>query len=663
MCGIAGAVIPRGRSAEELERIARGMATALRHRGPDDAGTWLDEAAGVAFAHRRLAIVDLSPTGHQPMASASGRFVVVFNGEIYNFRDLRQELETTGAAFRGTSDTEVLLAGMDRWGVRGTIERSVGMFAIAVWDRAERTLTLVRDRLGEKPLLVARMPYGLAFASELRAFEALPGWSWDVDPDAVAGLLRFGYIPEQFAIDRKVHRVLPGHLHVIRLDGGGALAEAAEPYWDVQDAIAETKVPDAPEAAVDELERLLIQSLQGQRIADVPLGSFLSGGIDSSTVTAVLQKVSPAPVRTFSIGFEEAEYDESGFARAVADHIGCAHTEFRVSATEALRTIDQLADIYDEPFADPSQVPTFLVSRLARQAVTVCLSGDGGDELFGGYNRYFWTHRWGGKLLMLPRPVRSAMGQAAGWAVQAMPDDVVRRLVGGRVGAGGAPLQNPRGKLHKAIAMLQIDDPVTRYSQLTACVSDPAALIEPEVRDHSPDADLRAMTGRWGELFGSMMWDIVGYLPGDQLMRVDRASMAVSLEMRAPLLDHRVAAFAVAATRAFGERKVSAQPKWLLREVLYRHVPRELVERPKMGFSIPLARWLRVELRDWAEALLAPSALAAHGLFRPAAVRALWTEHLDGHADHNRALWSVLMFQQWHEAARSRRASEAGVLS
>ncbi|MCC7032961.1 MAG: asparagine synthase (glutamine-hydrolyzing) [Acidobacteria bacterium] len=654
MCGIAGLVTRDARP--DLAEVVTGMATRLRHRGPDDSGIWVDSSGRFAMSHRRLAVVDLSPTGHQPMISHSGRHVLAFNGEIYNFRALRCELTRAGAAFRGTSDTEVLLAGIERWGMRETVQRSVGMFALAAWDTHARVLTLARDRMGEKPLFVARLPWGLAFASELRAFEALPGWRYDVDPRALASLLRFGYIVESGCIDRKVGRLLPGTLQRVRADdvAAGTAPAPAEAYWSLQLAIESTEVPRRPQDAVEHLAGLLRDSLEGQRIADVPLGSFLSGGIDSSVITAVLQRVSAGPVRTFSIGFDIEDYDESSFARAVADHLGCQHTEYRVSAADALGVVHDLPDVFDEPFADPSQVPTILVSRLARRAVTVCLSGDGGDELFGGYNRYFWSGRWGKRFASLPRPVRAAVGGAGGVALQTMPDSLLRLIVSRQVGSGST--QNPRGKLEKALSMLRLDDPVQRYSQLTRII-DPDELLQPAVGDLGTDGELARLVAVYGEVFGAMVSDIEGYLPGDQLVRVDRASMSVGLELRAPLLDHRVAAFAVAATRAFGEERLAAEPKWLLREVLYRHVPRALVDRPKMGFSIPLHRWLRVELREWAESLLTPDALERSQLLSVARVRRLWTEHLGGMADHGRALWSVLMFQQWSDAARRRQVS------
>jgi asparagine synthase (glutamine-hydrolysing) len=653
MCGIAG-ILTR-ESTPNLPAMAADMASLLRHRGPDDSGVWADPTGRCALAHRRLSIVDLSPTGHQPMLSHSRRYVVSFNGEIYNFRALRQELSAGGVAFQGRSDTEVLLEGIERWGFRETLQRTVGMFALAVWDNRDQTLMLARDRMGEKPLLVAHLPWGLAFASEMRAFEALPEWRYEVEPAALASLLRFGYIVETLSIDRKVKRLPPATFASIPAERvtTGAAPPRPEPYWSLQEAVAATVVPDAPTAAVDELERLLRDSLEGQRIADVPLGAFLSGGVDSSVVTGVLQSLSTDPVRTFSIGFDEDEYDESSFARAVADHLHCRHTEFRVSPTDALSVVLQLADIFDEPFADPSQVPTILVSRLARQAVTVCLSGDGGDELFGGYNRYFWSGRWGKRFASLPKPLRSAIGGAGDLALQTVPDTMLRMLVSRQVGSGAT--QNPRGKVEKALAMLRLDDPVQRYSQLTRII-DPDALLQQPAAGLDGDDALGATMALYGEVFGAMISDIEGYLPGDQLVRVDRASMSVSLELRAPLLDHRVAAFGVAATRAFGDARLAAEPKWLLRHVLYRHVPRTLVDRPKMGFSIPLHRWLRVELRDWAESLLADAALQRSGLLSAEAVRALWRQHLDGTADHSRPLWSVLMFQQWAESARTRRA-------
>ena len=638
MCGIAGLWdVSASTTADELRRLTTAMADSLVHRGPDDDGVWLDETAGIGLGQRRLSIVDLSPAGHQPMVSANGRFVIVYNGEVYSHEELRPELAALGIGFRGHSDTEVILEAIAAWGVERTVARLIGMFAIALWDRQDRTLTLIRDRLGIKPVYWRWDGKRLLFGSELKALRADAGWSPEVDQQAVASYLRHNYIPAPRSIYRGVRKLEPGRILTIR-----AGAEPVErQYWDAR-AVARDGLA-APFALsdrelTDQLEALLKDAVGRRMIADVPLGAFLSGGIDSSLVVALMQAQSTSRVKSFSIGFEEAGYDEAPHAKAVAAHLGTEHTELYVSSAHALETIPRLADWYDEPFADSSQIPTFLVSEMTRRHVTVALSGDGGDELFAGYNRYFLGAELWRKLGWLPGPVRRGVAGL----IDAVPTGGWDRL------AALLPrrLRPPQAgdKAKKFADILGLADAGAVYRRLVSQWEHPERLLPGVTEPRGPLWD-EAMAGEFPDLVSRMqVLDIMTYLPDDILTKVDRASMAVALEARVPILDHRVVEFA--ARLPLSARIRDGQGKWLLRQVLDRHVPRALIERPKMGFGIPIDSWLRGPLRDWSESLLDPADLAQAGL-DPTPIRQCWHEHLSGNRNWQYRIWTILMLQAW----------------
>jgi asparagine synthase (glutamine-hydrolysing) len=642
MCGIAGFW-----GGPTNPAIAERMAARLETRGPDDAGVWTDAGAGLALAHRRLSILDLSPAGHQPMHSPCGRYVLVYNGEIYNHRDLRKDLERESGAFdwRGHSDTETLLAALRHWGVPGALERVNGMFAFALWDAAERTLFLARDRMGEKPLYYGRSGETFLFGSELKALTAHPAWRGEVDRDALALYLRHNYVPAPWSIYRGIAKLPPAHYVAIR-ENGRAVGEPVC-YWDLG-RVAEAGVAAAegtPQALTDELDTLLRDAVRRRMAADVPLGAFLSGGYDSTTVAALMQAQSERPVRTFSIGFHEAGYNEAEHAKAVAAHLGTEHTELYVTPEEAMAVIPRLPAIYDEPFSDSSQIPTFLVSQLARRHVTVSLSGDGGDELFCGYNRHIVGPGTWARASRLPRPLRRGLG----WGVDRMAKRDVQRWVNALPGKWRIP--NVANKLEKLGQALGARGGLDFYRSLASHWKDPASLVpgasEPDTLLTQPER-LPMLPG----LRERMMYlDQMTYLPDDILTKVDRASMAVSLEARVPLLDHRLVEFAWRVPTAYKYR--NGQGKWLLRQVLYRYVPQQLMDRPKMGFGVPIEHWLRGPLREWAEELLNERRLREEGFFDPAPVRNMWQEHVSGKRRWHYYLWDVLMFQAWLEKSKT----------
>jgi len=628
MCGIAGMWMPEVGASDALvgEMIVR-----LGHRGPDSTGRWQGSVDTPSLGQARLAIVDLSEQGSQPMHSASGRYTITYNGEIYNHLALRDALGPH--AWRGHSDTETLIEAIDAWGLDKALQRSVGMFAIALWDHRERTLTLVRDRLGEKPLYIARTARGLAFASELKALTLVPDVDLGVDEEAVALYLQLGNVPAPLSIYRGIRKLEPAHRITFRSPTAGAVAER---YWDP--TVAAGSVDDcSDEEALERFESLLMDSVRGQLLADVPLGSFLSGGVDSSLITSMMQRASSTRVRSFSIGFAEAEFDESVQARAVADHVGTDHTELHVTASDALELIPTIPDVYDEPFADASQIPTLLLAQLTRRHVTVALSGDGGDELFGGYTRYLAANRLWPLLQRIPAPLRSGAASLL-TAVPARWWDGVNAIRGRHDSANTTTALAE--KLHKLAGLIGAPDWSAAYRAAIVHWDNPSTLMGRPARGvqlAAPTADTLAEQ--------MMRWDILGYLPDDILVKVDRATMRHSLEARTPLLDHRIVEFALAQPLS---RKIrNRESKWLMRQLLYRHVPRSLIERPKKGFTLPLGTWLRGPLREWASDMLSPSALKAAGWLESVPVQRAWQEHLSGLRNNQQRLWILLMLQAW----------------
>ena len=644
MCGITGFFSRRELDPTEAHETVIAMADTVAHRGPDDAGGWVDGTAGIALGHRRLSIVDLSPNGHQPMASESGRWVISFNGEIYNFPALRQELEALGHRFRGHCDTEVLLAGVEQWGVHKALERFNGMFAFALWDRADRVLHLARDRAGEKPLYYGWMGDTLVFGSELKSLRRHPAFRAEIDRDALVLFLCYAYIPAPHSIYRNICKLLPGS--VVSISAADP-HPAPVPYWSAKEVVERATADPfrgTPDEAVGELDSLLRDAVAMRMVADVPLGAFLSGGIDSSTVVALMQAQSVRPVRTFTIGFAEAGYNEAQHAAAVARHLGTDHTELYVTPSEAMTVIPRLPTMYDEPFADASQIPTHLVSALARKDVTVSLSGDAGDELFGGYNRHTWGARIWRRVGWMPRPARHAV--AAG--LTAVPPRSWKALFKflGPVLPGA--IRTRHDAVHKVARVLGAKTADALYVGLASQWSVPESVV---LGAGGVPPTILSDAAAWPTVpdfaHRMMFLDLVTYLPDDILAKVDRAAMAVSLETRLPLLDPRVIEFAWRLPLSMKVRGTVG--KWALRQVLDRYVPRALVDRPKMGFGVPIGTWLRGPLRDWAESLLDETRLRDEGFFDPRPVRARWGEHLSTAFDRQYDLWNVLMFQAWLE--------------
>jgi asparagine synthase (glutamine-hydrolysing) len=658
MCGIAGFLDATSSSSDErLVSIGRSMASVLAHRGPDDEGAWADAAAGIVLAHRRLSILDLTAEGHQPMQSADGRYVVSFNGEIYNWPELRSELETRSHPFRGRSDTEVLLAAIVEWGLLPALERFNGMFAAAVWDCRDRRLHLFRDRFGEKPLYYGWSGQRFVFGSELKSIVAcLEGGTLPVDRQTLALYLRYGHVPRTHCIYRGLAKVPPGAIVSVSPERCGEVEERR--FWsacDVAERATERRVGGPPEEkeVLEELHRALLDSVRIRMVADVPLGAFLSGGIDSSTIVALMQAQSARPVKTFTIGFLDDTYDEAAYARAVAKHLGTEHTELYVSGDDALTVVPNLPRIYDEPFADSSQIPTCLVSQLARRSVTVGLSGDGGDELFGGYSRYRIAERVWRTVGWMPWRARTAVA-----AIAATSPGVVWAAARRVLAARGLHVRHrdPASALRAISRLLRAEDAADLYRRLMTgggegLVGSVIGAQEPAlwpVEDESP-ARIRHIVQRM------MLWDTVAYLPDDILTKVDRASMAVGLEARVPFLDPRV--FEIAWRLPPEVKNRGGPSKWPVRRVLERYVPRELVDRPKMGFGVPLASWLRGPLREWAHDLLGPQRLERQGLLQPGPITSMLTEHTTGTRDLHHELWPGLVFQAWLDATGVRASS------
>jgi len=644
MCGIAGFWQTKRGSEHPLETLGR-MGAALAHRGPDDSGTFHDGATGVGLAFRRLSILDLSPEGHQPMFSASGRYVIVFNGEVYNYEEIRTELGPQ--RWRGHSDTEVMLEAFERWGVESTARRFVGMFAIALWDRTESKLHLIRDRLGIKPLYYGHVGGDFVFASELKAIWQYPDFGSEIDRDVLALYLRHNYVPSPHCIYKGLCKLRPGH--ILMLSSAGA-QPALHPFWSAKDVAREglqSPFGGSDLEAIDQLHKKLLEAVRLRMIADVPLGAFLSGGIDSSTVVALMQAQSSRPVKTFTIGFHEDGYNEATHAKSVAAHLGTDHTELYLTARDALDVVPLLPLMYDEPFSDSSQIPTYLVSKLARSEVTVSLSGDGGDELFGGYNRYLRTRSIWNLLKRFPRPVRKASAAL----LQAVPPAGIDRVFGLLRPLVPQEMRLPAtgDKIRKLANYLSMENLDAIYLHALTDWDDPSQIA---LNSHEPATvlDSIAQTAWLPNIEEIMMLtDLLNYLPDDILTKVDRASMAVSLEARVPLLDHRVVEFAWKLPLHFKIRNGTS--KWIFRQILYKYVPREIIERPKMGFDVPIDNWLRGPLRQWAEDLLSESSLGRHGLFDTRPIRTKWAEHLSGTRNWQYLLWDVLVFQDWFRNA------------
>lgn len=644
MCGIAGFLTSAIESEFDMKAVVARMADQLVHRGPDDSGAWADSHVGIALGHRRLSILDLSPDGHQPMHSESGRYVIVFNGEVYNFKELRSTLESKGHRFRGHSDTEVMLAAMEQWGVDEALFHFNGMFSFAVWDRAERQLHLVRDRLGEKPLYYGWMGQTFMFGSELKALVAHPDFNREINRDALALYLRYNCIPAPHSIYRNINKLPPGtkltlgpsNIHCMHWPSA---------YWSAEETFRqglEKPFQGTDEEAIACLETLLRDSVKMRMVADVPLGAFLSGGVDSSVVVSLMQQLSARPVKTFAIGFYDEAYDEAKYAAAVARHLGTDHTEFYVSAEEAMKVILHLPKFYDEPFSDSSQIPTYLVSALARRNVTVSLSGDGGDELFGGYKRYFlWGRVWNA-VRWLPAFVR----EAAAWPLRRVGplrwnrvlDHAFTRFPLAR------GVVSPGEKVEKLAQILSAKDSFCRYQAVVSDWESSSSAVRGGVAP--PILHQRSVGPEFQDFCVQMMFlDAVTYLPDDILVKLDRAAMAVGLEGRVPYLDHRVVEFAASLPLSMKLRNGGG--KWILRNVLYQYVPPELIDRPKKGFSLPIAEWLRGALREWAEDLLDESRLREDGYFDAKIVRQIWADHLSGRRDLRHHIWALLMFQAW----------------
>lgn len=638
MCGITG-LLETGSQNRDNASLLEAMTAALASRGPDGRGHWHDPSAGVFLGHTRLSIVDTSSAGSQPMHAASSRFSLTYNGEIYNCNELRREIESDGHVFRGHSDTEVLLEAINKWGIESATARLNGIFAFAVWDHQQRSLTLCRDQLGVKPLYWGKAGTAWLFASELKAFRQHPDFQSTVDRNSIVDYLRFGYVPAPHTIYAAAYKLMPGTMVTLR----SHTEPAHSKFWssiDVAHNARANRFGGSDEQAIDRLESLLAKAVARQQMSDVPLGAFLSGGIDSSTVVAMMQQTASQPVRTFSIGFEDDQYNEAEHAADVARHLGTQHTELYVQPQHARDVIPSLADIYDEPFADSSQIPTYLVSKMTREHVTVALSGDGGDELFAGYNRYVWAERIWRNISWIPHAARSTIAKT----VRSIPPHVYDRAakpLGRRV-----PTQ-PGDKAHKLSHLLDLSNEDEIYRQLVSQWPDPSrlainghehngALQDPSIKQRFPNFTQRMQA-----------IDLVTYLPDDILTKVDRASMAASLEARVPLLDPTIVEFAWSLPQHMKSR--DGVSKWLLRQVLYRHVPPALIERPKMGFGVPIGDWIRGPIRDWAENLLSTESLNRAGLIRPEPVRQAWQEHLSGRRNWQHQLWVILMLQEWSE--------------
>ncbi len=645
MCGLVG--FWQNGGGHEQENIVSAMAEKLTSRGPDDKGVWLNPELGVALAHRRLAILDLTSAGHQPMISESGRYVLVYNGEIYNHLDLRHELEEKGSApnWRGSCDTETLIAGFEKWGIERTLLRTKGMFAFALWDQSKHSLTLGRDRLGEKPLYYGLINGIFFFASELRALKAHPSFDTEIDRKALNLFMQFGYVPTPYSIYKNIRKLEPGC--TINFSSPSDVPET-QPYWSAEDIIIQglrNPFCGTQQEGIDELEKLLLNSVKQQMLADVPLGVFLSGGVDSSLVTCLMEAQTSHPVHTFSIGFHEKEYNEAENSKEVANYLGTKHTEFYITPKDALEAIPKIPSIFSEPFSDSSQIPTYILSKLARQHVVVALSGDGGDELFGGYNRYTSIHKFWKYLSLVPPPARRLLA----WIVLSFSPDSYDKMLGSTQNwiPHHMKIKDIGNKLHKSAQAISARTPEEFYSNLIRHWKDGDGLVLGLNTSSTSPSCLKSSIQLPPESYiqNMMANDLVSYLPDDILVKVDRSSMAVGLETRIPMLDHKIVEYAC--SLPLDLKICNGTGKWILRQVLYKYIPKKLIERPKMGFGVPIGSWLRGPLRNWAEELLSRNRILQDGYFNPDPIQKKWNEHLSGKRDRQQPLWNILMFQAW----------------
>ena len=652
MCGIAGFIGFDSLRIEDVYSTAQSMGAEIHHRGPDDSGVWVDKQAQVAMIHRRLSILDLSSAGHQPMMSSSGRYVIIFNGEIYNHKEVRSALDynlvSAERDWMGHSDTETLLAAIEVWGFEATLKKVRGMFAIALWDRKHRDLYLARDRIGEKPLYYGWQQGVFLFGSELKSLRIHPAFNNEIDRNSLCLQLRHSYIPAPYSIYVGINKLLPGHYLKISSTSRSTISgSVSKPYWSLQQILESnnTDVFSYPKGdAISSLDSLLRDIVAEQMLADVPLGAFLSGGIDSTLIVSLMQSLSTNPVNTFTIGFNESGYDEAKYAKSIANYLGTNHTEMYVTSEQALDVIPYLPILFDEPFSDPSQIPTYLVSKMTKQHVTVALSGDAGDELFGGYNRYFQTEKWWGTIDKVPLFLRLLASKA----ISSTPPYIFTRIahVAAAVSSNRLQWPNLANNIYKISSILAVDSRSKLYNNFVSNWHDPGAVV---VNGSEPITQIDTSKFNFNNIVDQMMaLDTITYLPDDILCKVDRASMGASLETRVPMLDHRAIEFAWQLPRSMKIR--DGQGKWILREILDKYVPRELIHRPKMGFGVPIDAWLRGSMRDWAESLIDESRLKSEGYFHPAPIRQKWNEHVSQRRNWQYHLWDVLMFQVWLES-------------